>query len=157
MLSAILFLCSMADTNIAAEEPELQPLSISENTIMFYYRDLSAVEDFYGKTLGLTKTFDEPWVKIFRLTPTSSVGLVKEGEGGFHRAQAENAVMLSIVTDQVDAWYKRLQGTKGVVFLKEIYNNEQVPIRAFLIQDPGGYSIEFYQWLNGPEQNTAVR
>ena len=147
-LPALLCLSVFLISNLLAEESTIQPPAIKENTIMFYYKDLAAVVPFYEKTLGLTKTFDEDWVKIFQLTPGSSIGLVQEGETSFHRAQADNAVMLSIVTDDVDAWYRRLKATEGIVFLKEIYNNENVPIRAFLVADPGGYSIEFFQWLN---------
>ena len=115
---------------------------------MLYYKDITEVVPFYEQTLGLPKTFNQDWVKIYRLTATSSVALVQEGEGSFHRAQADNAVMLSIVTEDVDAWYERLKQDQGIVFLKDIYNNEHAPIRAFLVEDPGGYSIEFFQWLN---------
>ncbi len=148
VLQTLLCAAIIPGTNLEAEETELQPLSIRENTIMFYYKDLSEVVPFYEKTLGLTKTFDQDWIKIYQLTTTSSVGLVQEGDESFHRAQADNAVMLSFVTDQVDAWYEKLKRTQGTVFLKDIFNNEHVPIRAFLVADPGGYSIEFFQWLD---------
>jgi len=147
-LPTVLYLSVLLSQNLVAEESTIQSPPIKENTIMFYYKDLAAVAPFYEKTLGLTKTFDEDWVKIYQLTPSSSIGLVQEGEASFHRAQADNAVMLSIVTDDVDAWYRRLKQVEGIVFLKEIYNNQNVPIRAFLVADPGGYSIEFFQWLN---------
>jgi hypothetical protein len=114
---------------------------------MLYYKDISLVVPFYEETLGLARTYNDDWVKIYQITPTSSVALVQEGEGSFHRAQAENAVMLSIVTEQVDDWYRRLKRDEGIKFLKDIYNNEHAPIRAFLVEDPGGYSIEFFQWL----------
>ncbi|MSQ99614.1 MAG: hypothetical protein EXR85_10035, partial [Xanthomonadales bacterium] len=139
-LPALLYLSALLSSNLAAEESTIQPPAIKENTIMFYYKDLAAVVPFYERTLGLTKTFDADWVKIFQLTPGSSIGLVQEGETSFHRAQADNAVMLSIVTEDVDAWHQRLKATEGVVFLKEIYNNKNVPIRAFLVADPGGYT-----------------
>jgi predicted enzyme related to lactoylglutathione lyase len=147
-LTLLLYLLALPGSGLLAEESIIQPPSIKETTLMFYYKDLALVAPFYEKTLGLIKTFDEGWVKIFQITPTSSIGLVQEGEGSFHRAQADNAVMLSIVTDDVDAWYQRLKQAGDIVFLKEIYNNENVPIRAFLVQDPGGYSIEFFQWID---------
>jgi predicted enzyme related to lactoylglutathione lyase len=152
LVPTVLYLSVLLSPNGVAEESVIQPLSIKENTLMFYYKDIAAVAPFYEKTLGLTKTFDQDWVKIYRLTATSNIGLVQEGEKSFHRAQADNAVMLSIVTDQVDAWYERLKATDGIVFLKHIYNNENVPIRAFLVTDPGGYSVEFYQWLDLTEE-----
>lgn len=147
-LPALLCLSALLSSNLVAEETTIQRPSIKENTLMFYYKDLAAVTPFYETTLGLTKTFDEDWVKIYQLTPSSSIGLVQEGETSFHRAQADNAVMLSIVTDDVDAWYQRLKQVDGIVFLQEIYNNENVPIRAFLVKDPGGYTVEFFQWIN---------
>jgi len=147
-LPVLLYLIALPGSGLVAEESIIQPPSIQENTLMFYYKDLSVVVPFYEKTLGLTKTFDETWVKIFQLTPSSSIGLVQEGETSFHRAQADNAVMLSIVTEDVDAWYQRLKQDESVVFLKEISNSKNVPIRAFLVKDPGGYSVEFFQWLN---------
>jgi Glyoxalase/Bleomycin resistance protein/Dioxygenase superfamily len=147
-LPALLYLSALLSSNLVAEETTIQLPSIKENTLMFYYKDLTAVTPFYERTLGLTKTFDEDWVKIYQLTPNSSIGLVQEGETSFHRAQADNAVMLSIVTDDVDAWYQRLKQVDGIVFLQEIYNNENVPIRAFLVKDPGGYTVEFFQWIN---------
>jgi predicted enzyme related to lactoylglutathione lyase len=118
---------------------------------MFYYRNIDEAARFYGETLGLPKTFDSAWVKIFLISETSSVGVVAEGGGAYHKAQPENAVMLSIVTAEVDAWYARLKAAGDVNFLKTIYNSESVPIRAFLVQDPGGYTIEFYQWLSDEE------
>lgn len=126
----------------------MPPFSITENILMFYYKNLSAALPFYEETLGLTRTFDEDWVKIYQLTATSSIGLIQEGEGAFHRAQTDNAVMLNIVTEDVDAWYGYLKRDPGIVFLKDVYNSDQAHIRAFLIEDPEGYSIEFFQWFD---------
>ena len=149
-------LCFLAlGTNVMAEESTGAAFSIEENILMLYYKDISRVVSFYEETLGLTKTFNEDWVKIYQITPTSYVALVQEGEGSFHRAKADNAVMLSIVTEQVDDWYGRLKSDEGVKFLKDIYNNEHATIRAFLVEDPGGYSIEFFQWLNVDDQSHA--
>jgi hypothetical protein len=61
----------------------------------------------------------------------------------------QNSVMLSLVTSEVDAWFDRLQHTADVVVLKEI--GDSGPIRHFLIEDPGGYTVEFFEWLPGSE------
>jgi hypothetical protein len=150
MLQTLLCL-SVLSMNVVAEEANVPAFSIKENILMLYYKDISLVVPFYEETLGLARTFNDDWVKIYQITPTSFVALVQEGEGSFHRAQAENAVMLSIVTEEVDAWYERLKRDQKIVFLKDIYDNEHAPIRAFLVEDPGGYSIEFFQWLE-PEK-----
>jgi predicted enzyme related to lactoylglutathione lyase len=145
-LAAILCLAPQQPAHSQAQETAGPVPSIQDSTVMFYYEDISSVAPFYEHTLGLPKTLDQEWVKIYRLATGSYVGLVQQGKGGFHRAQKDNAVMLSIQTEDVNAWYEHMRKADGVEFLKEIYDNESVPIRAFLVRDPGGYSIEFYQW-----------
>ena len=53
--------------------------------------------------------------------------------------------MLSIVTNEVDAWYDFLR-TTDVKILSEISDGTAVPVRAFLVEDPGGYTVEFFRW-----------
>jgi len=113
--------------------------------VMFYYKDLTEVDRFYGDVLGFEKTLDEDWVKFYKTSANATVGLVAESDGAWHQAQDKNAVMLSIVTSEVDAWYELLRQDKRVSFLKEI--GDGGPIRSFLIEDPGGYTVEFFEWL----------
>ena len=40
-----------------------------------------------------------------------------------------------------------LKSYPEVTFLKEIFNHPSAPIRAFMIADPGGYTLEVFQWL----------
>ena len=120
--------------------------TIDSQTVMFYYDDLQEASEFYEQTIGLEKTVDFDWVKFYRISDTSHVGIVRAGAGAYHSPQANNAVMLSIVTSEVDAWYERLKAMKKVHFLREI-NSGDAPVRSFLIQDPGGYTVEFFQWL----------
>jgi len=130
----------------AAQQPSPRP-PIASQTVMFYYDDLAAAEAFYGTVLGLDKTQDFGWAKFFRVSAGAEVGIVKSGPGAYHAAQRGNAVMLSIVTTDVDAWYARLKAAKGVRFLVEISSGQSAPIRNFMIEDPGGYTVEFFQWL----------
>lgn len=128
-----------------AAESRLPP--IDSHIVMLYYDDISDAADFYENTLGLQKTMNEDWVKIYQLTDTSSVGVVKVGPGAYHATQEKNAVMLSIVTSDVDGWYRRIKTSGQVKFLKDIHESD-VPIRSFLVEDPGGYTVEFFQWLD---------
>lgn len=143
---------STGNTNPEADQncmTDRRAPSIDSQTIMFYYEDLAAPASFYGTALGLEQTLDWSWVKMFRTSPDSTVGLVLEGEGAYHKAQPQNAVMLSLVTDEVDAWYRRLKARNDVKFLKEIQDGGG--IRSFLLEDPGGYTVEFFQWLDSTE------
>jgi predicted enzyme related to lactoylglutathione lyase len=126
----------------AAPEPALQ-----SQVTMFYYDDIDAAARFYGETLGLDKTLDWDWVRFYRTGPSSSVGIVRAGDGAWHEPQRRNAVMLSLVSRDVDAWYERIRGKPGVVLLKDIASGGG--IRSFLLEDPGGYTVEFFEWLDG--------
>lgn len=120
--------------------------AITDSYVMFYYTELSAPASFYENVVGLKPTFTDEWVKIYRLTDTSYLGIVREGKGAYHKARAGNAVMLSIVTNDIDAWYEKIAAAEEVSILKHLYNSDDAPIRAFLVADPSGYTVEFFQW-----------
>ncbi len=148
----IILACFSCYASSAKEKEVMSDSKISESYIMLYYKDMSAPRHFYADILGLESTLEDDWVNLYRLTGNSFVGVVKEGKTAYHAVQDTNAVMLSIVVDNVDQWYARVKSFQDVKILKEIYNNENVPIRAFLIADPGGYTIEIFQWLNKQNQ-----
>ncbi len=118
--------------------------SIDSQVVFLYYSDVNEASAFYESTLGLEKTFDEGWVKIYQTSPNAYVGLVDEKMGS-HRVSESKPVMLSIVTSEVDAWYEHLRRA-GVTILSDVADSESVPVRAFLVEDPGGYTVEFFQW-----------
>ena len=127
-----------------------QPASMDATITFFYYENLGEAAAFYGDILGLEKTMDEDWVKIYRITDTSSVGLVLEGKG-YHSVSADKPAMLSIVTDNVDAWYQLLLESK-VTLQTELKPDDHesdpdgAPVRGFVAEDPGGYTVEFFSW-----------
>jgi hypothetical protein len=51
-------------------------------------------------------------------------------------------MILCFRVPDVDAWYQHLQA-KGVPMLKDIKNSDELHIRAFLIKDPEGHTLEF--------------
>ncbi len=122
------------------------PPPIDSQVTFLYYADLDAAAGFYGDVLQLEQTFDQGWVKIFAITPTASVGIVDETRGA-HQARDDNAVMLSLVTADVDAWHAHLSAA-GAEILGAPADSASVPVRAFLARDPGGYTVEFFQWID---------
>ena len=67
---------------ITAEEQSMP--SIDSQTVMFYYDDLEEASEFYEQTIGLEKTVDFDWVKFYRISDTSHVGIVRAGAGAYH-------------------------------------------------------------------------
>ncbi|MDA9554514.1 VOC family protein, partial [Emcibacteraceae bacterium] len=122
---------------------------IDEQITMLYYSadDFDKAVRFYGDALKLSATYDDEWVKIYKLNDGAFIGVVKDTENGFHKPNPDSAVMVSIVSKNVDEWYGAILNAKNIKIEKEIYDNQSAPIRAFLIRDPGGYTVEFFQWV----------
>ncbi len=145
MLGALL--AAFCSTAFADQQPAP---GIDGTVTFFYYEDLEAAAGFYEDTLQLPVTLEEDWVRIYRITPTSSVGLVRQGRG-FHDVSNDKPAMLSIVTGEVDAWYARLRAA-DVAVLSELAPRgadrakDAAPVRGFIVEDPGGYTVEFFAW-----------
>ena len=121
-------------------------LPISGQVTFLYYKDLAEAARFYGELLGLEKTFDKGWVNFFKLTETSSVGLVDETHG-FHKATDDNNVMVSIETPSVEAWYERAKA-RGATFKThpDFAGAGENMVTGFMLRDPGGYTVEFFRF-----------
>ena len=137
---------------IMGEQMCVQPSPPRESVVFFYYQDLDAARAFYARRLGLEPTLEMEWVTIYRIGPGSSVGLVQDGRG-YHSVAEDRPAMLSIVIDDVDGWYQHLRAA-GVPVLSSPPSAEELaarggdapPIRGFLVEDPGGYTVEFFSW-----------
>ncbi len=128
--------------------------SISRKHVATKRMRINEAAPFYAQLLGLPITMDAEWVKIYRITETSSVGLVQQGHG-FHEVAKDKPAMLSMVVSDVDAWYEKLQ-LAGATILKVLPAADadavegSAPVRGFVAQDPGGYTIEFFTWQTSP-------
>jgi len=111
----------------------------------FYYRDLAAAAEFYEQALGLRLVDNQGWAKIYRIHGTAYLGIV-EGKRGFCQPREENAVLLTLVVGDVDGWYAKLID-RGVRVLREIETHEDIHVRCFFVQDPGGYPVEIQTFL----------
>ena len=122
-------------------------LDVSGHIVMLYYKDIDRAREFYGGALKLERTMENDWVTLFQVTPQSFVGTVQEGgAGGYHKAQETNAVMVSIATNSIVEWRDHLKEYGGITFIKDLYEAVNLPMKAFLVEDPGGYTVEFFQW-----------
>ncbi|PUB14963.1 VOC family protein [Yoonia sediminilitoris] len=106
----------------------------------FYYRDLPRAMQFYEDIIGLPLAIDQGWCKIYQICPGAHVGLVDETRG-MNKWSAQKPVQLCIRVVDVNAWYAyaREHALDG---LSELFENDQLGIRAFVFHDPEGYQIE---------------
>jgi len=147
---------SLASGSVAAQQAPRRPegLGVNANIVFLYYRDIPAAQRFYEDVLGLRLTVDQGYTKIYRISPTSFVGLVDESQG-LHRASEAKPVTLSFVTEQVDAWYEYLV-SRGVRMRSPLRDGTRHPTRGFVAIDPEGYFLEFEWFLDHP-QNALLR
>jgi hypothetical protein len=115
-----------------------------------YYQDLAAPRKFYGKVLGLVPYLDTEWVVLFHTASGSTIGIVKAPNDHVSSSTKRDVVMVSLVTDDVATWYQKLSHDVNVHIVKALYDHPGVPIRAFEVEDPAGYPVEFFQWLEPP-------
>jgi catechol 2,3-dioxygenase-like lactoylglutathione lyase family enzyme len=118
---------------------------VKSQITFLYYREMAPIAPFFEETLGLELVEDQGWAKIYRMAGTAFLGVVA-GEKGFHVPREENAVLVTLVVDDVSRWYERLRGS-GVELLSEVQHRADIQIRCFFFRDPGGYTFEVQQFL----------
>lgn len=101
-----------------------------------YTRDLPLTARFYEEVLGLPLVLDQGGCRIYR-----TVGDAYLGFCGREDAESPAGVILTLVTDDVDAWHARLVG-HGVEFEREPAHNPEYGIYHCFLRDPNGYLLE---------------
>jgi len=118
---------------------------------IFYYDAIAPIVPFYEGLLRFERVLDHGWVVIFRIRDGCFLALV-EGDAGSQRAIAgtNKGATLSIEADDLAAWHDRLLAC-GADFTG-IGLDWGCDGRAieFHVRDPGGYTIEFLEWVDPP-------
>ena len=109
-----------------------------------YTHDLEGTCEFYSSALELTLDRDEGSARIYNVNAGACIGVCRAF--GDRVVQPEGG-MISIVTDDVDGWYARLNAA-GVSIAQPPHTLEQFGIYTFFANDPNGYIIEFQQFLD---------
>ncbi len=121
-------------------------LKAKSQITFLYYDDLEPIDEFYREVMGFETVVDQGWAKIYAVSETSFVGIV-DGTKGSLKPQKKNAVLVTLVVDDVYAWYEYLKG-KGVKMTSEVKEHEAIQVRGFFCEDPGGYAIEVQKFLD---------
>jgi catechol 2,3-dioxygenase-like lactoylglutathione lyase family enzyme len=114
-----------------------------------YYHEIEPAARFYEEVLGFDLVEDQGWAKIYRIADSAYLGVVA-GDKAYHTPQEKNAVLVTVVVGDALQWYDTLK-RKRVPLLSELEHREEIGIRCFFLEDPGGYTLEVQQFLR-PEQ-----
>lgn len=122
-------------------------LPISGVHTMFYYEDLQEAIDWYQR-IGFENVLNLEFVSIFQIGPSSYLSLVDATSGSQRPVRDDNkGAMLSIETTDLELWHQTLfsKGIEGTGTGAEIGCGGRTI--EFKLRDPGGYTVEFFEWL----------
>ena len=113
-----------------------------------YSADPDATAHFYESLLGLPLALDQGVCRIYRVAAGAFVGFCQRTDALAEDGAGRSGVILTLVTDEVDAWYERLRAA-GVAFETPPTLNPKFDIYHCFLRDPNGYLIEI-QRFNDP-------
>ncbi|MBL8154129.1 MAG: VOC family protein [Anaerolineae bacterium] len=118
-----------------------------DSQVTFLYTpDLERARRFYEDTLGLPLILDQGSCCIYAAAPTAYLGVCQR-DGLSDQPGRDSKVIVTLVTDNVDGWYDRLQ-REGVAFEKPPTLNATYHIYHCFLRDPNGYLIEIQRFLD---------
>lgn len=112
-------------------------LTFQQQITFLHAHDLAMTKAFYTQTLGLPLVRDQGTCLIFGVNDKAFLGFCT------HIAQVppERNIILTLVSDDVDAWYEELK-TKDCEILEPPKYNQKYQIYHFFLKDPEGYWLE---------------
>jgi catechol 2,3-dioxygenase-like lactoylglutathione lyase family enzyme len=121
---------------------------IDQQITFLYTRDLQKTAHFYEEVMELPLVVDQGTCRIYRITDSAYVGFCQNDTAPDPATNAEKrTVIVTLVTNAVDAWYEHLQAN-GVQFEKAPATNEQYKIYHAFLRDPNGYLLEIQRFLD---------
>lgn len=120
------------------------PDTLFDQQVSFFYtHDLDTTAHFYEQVLGLTLARDQGDCRIYQVSSDGYIGFCLRPKAPV----SPQGVIITLVTDEVDAWHVRLQ-ERGISFEKPPTLNPTYLIYHCFLRDPNGYLIEIQQFLN---------
>lgn len=120
----------------------MDKLAFEQQVVFLSVRDLKESSKFYGETLGLRLARDQDICRIYHLTGNSYIGLCQDKD-----SKKQEGMTLTMVSDDVNGWYERLQ-VRGVKTRNQPRLNEKYQIYHFYLEDPDGYIIEIQKFVD---------
>ncbi len=127
---------------MSASDSPLRP-TLDQQVTFLYIHDLAVSAHFYHILLGLPLVLDQGICRIYRVGRDAFVGLCQRPDVAVH----PESVILTLVSDDVDAWHGYLVA-HGVTVEKAPTLNPTYHIYHCFVRDPDGYLIEIQTFLD---------
>jgi predicted enzyme related to lactoylglutathione lyase len=105
--------------------------------------DLERSARFYEQVMGLTLSVDQAGIKIYQVAGGGFLGICTS-DGPL---APDDRLILTFVTDEVDAWHARLSA-HAVATDGPPRENPRYRIYHFFARDPDGYRLEVQRFLH---------
>jgi len=103
-----------------------------------YVEDLQRSAAFYGGVLGFEVVRDQGACLIYRVTGDAFIGVCN------HRPPDPGGVILTLVTDEVDAWAQRFVAEGMIV--EGPHANDRFELYHCFVHDPDGHLVEIQRF-----------
>ncbi len=121
---------------------------ITSNITFLYYKNLDEAIRFFEDTLELTMVMDQGFARVYKVTETSFLGMVKTKEEA-----SENDTLFSFTVDDVEAYYQIFKG-KNVKNLTEMNYFKDIPLKSFFFEDFSNHRFEIQEFLKKEDKIT---
>ena len=122
---------------------------IDQNITFTYTEDLDKASRFFSEVMELELVVDQGACHIFRMNATAFIGVWCLPD----RPSEKTGVTITLVSNDVDAWYEFLT-EKGIEFVKRPSYSNEFGVYSSLFESPHGYRIEI-QHFDDPQWDTA--
>ena len=120
---------------------------VSSQITFLYFKDLAEPSRFFEEILKFTKVEDQGFVRIYQTSAKAFLGIVDEKHGHCQAPVSEKNVLITLVVDDVRAWYDYLKSS-NVRMETEPSFQPKANVECFFFQGPGGYVFEIQKFLN---------
>ncbi|MHC4660864.1 MAG: VOC family protein [Planctomycetota bacterium] len=121
-------------------------LRFDENITFIYTDNIDASREFYGDILMLPEVLEQSNCFVYRVTGESYIGVCGTGWAMPQPMEMEKrAVMLTLITDKLEEWDKRLK-EKSVKYEDELNHYDEYKITRILVRDPSNYLVEIMRF-----------
>jgi catechol 2,3-dioxygenase-like lactoylglutathione lyase family enzyme len=115
-------------------------MKIDSHIVFLATRDLLTTAAFYENILGLTLALDQGKCRIYQVAEKAFLGFCAKDE-----VAARVGVIVTLVTQEVDEWYRKLRAL-DIEFEKEPAFNPDYNIYHCFLRDPNGYLVEIQRF-----------
>ncbi|NNC91613.1 MAG: VOC family protein [Acidimicrobiia bacterium] len=112
-------------------------MTVDDQITFIYVADLDRSAEFYGGALGFELVQDQGSCLIYRVTPTSFLGVCVTRPERVGLAGA----LVTFVTEDVDAWHARVVQAGGTI-VRDLLHSEEYQIYNFFAADLDGNQFE---------------